>query len=299
MQNSQKKKGKEKTMKIYDTIIIGAGPAGCAAAIYLKRCGHSLLVLEKGKIGGLILNANRIENYIGLRKAVSGKEFVSNIKRQILKWNVPIIHDEVLEIHASKVPTIITKGKREYCAKTIIIATGSSPKKLGIKGEADLAKKHVFYEVAEIPTLRKKRAQKRVIVIGGGDAGCDYALTLQDKGYAVTLITRSKLQGIAVLKQRLNLRKITHDENVKPIRIAKEKDNIILICKNQKYDADLLLIATGRSPQIPKIVGRKRERIYVATNLLEEKYRQIHITTGQAITTAMKVSEYLKNDKRR
>jgi thioredoxin reductase len=173
---------------IYDTIIIGAGPAGITASIQLKRCGFKPLVLERNKIGGLIANANLIENCPGFPNGISGKNMVCLFQKQLKKHSIPVKILEVTGISRHEDIFDVKTGKERFSCRSLIIASGTMPKRLGCHGEECLAGKKVFYEIKEIPNLDKK---KSVIIVGSGDIAFDYAASLA-KRLKVKIIFRGR-----------------------------------------------------------------------------------------------------------
>ena len=122
---------------MYDVIVIGAGPAGLSAAIYLRRANKNVLVLEKSIIGGQIINTHKIDNYPACYN-ISGYDFANSLSKQVRDLGAIIKNEEVIKIESGKVKKVITK-KMEYLAKAIIIATGRNTRKLGIEDKFDLA----------------------------------------------------------------------------------------------------------------------------------------------------------------
>lgn len=175
----------------YDVIIIGGGPAGLTAAIYTGRAALSTLILEKGLPGGQIAQTEEVENYPGFPEPISGMELASRMQQQAEKFGGKIEMEEVQHIthdaEAHPYPFLVKGYGGEYRAKSIILATGANPKKLGIAGEENFWGKGVstcatcdgfFYR------------GKKVVVVGGGDAAVEEGLFLTKFAEEVTLIHR-------------------------------------------------------------------------------------------------------------
>ncbi len=154
---------------IYDVLIIGAGPAGLTAAIYTSRELHKTVVLEKAVAGGLPATTHLIENYPGFPEAIAGNELMERIKAQALRFGTEL--SEFSEVKSLVKEEGIFKtdiGTRIYESKTVIIASGSAPKVLGIEGEERLRGRGVSYcGICDGPFF----AGMDVAIIGGGNSG--------------------------------------------------------------------------------------------------------------------------------
>lgn len=131
--------------KIYDMVIIGAGPAGMSAAVYAKRAEFSVLVIERDfASGGQIVKTYEVDNYLGL-PGIGGYELGEKFREHVDKFEVPFVRDKVQEIQLDgKLKKVITR-KGEYLAKTVILAGGSSPRLLEIPGEEEFQGMGVSY----------------------------------------------------------------------------------------------------------------------------------------------------------
>ncbi len=167
---------------IYDLIIIGGGSAGITAGIYASRQRMKTLLLTKSFGGQMVHKSVEIENYPGFDK-ISSSELIERFENQLRTKNVEIEVDKVLSITKKEYFNILTEKEKQYQSKTIIIATGSEPRKLNIKGEKEFLGKGVSYcPTCDGPIFSKKK----VVVIGGGEAGFETAIFL--KKYALEVI---------------------------------------------------------------------------------------------------------------
>lgn len=176
---------------MHDLIIIGAGPAGLAAALYAGRFRINTLILEKMACGGQILFAPTIENYPGFPGGILTTELIDRFKGQIQELGLRVEDREALEIKpdSSKSPVVYQVRTEEvtYEAKSIIIATGAQPKRLGVKGEEKLTGRGVSYcATCDAPLFKNKG----VVVVGGGDRAVEEALYLSAYANSVALIHR-------------------------------------------------------------------------------------------------------------
>ena len=172
---------------MYDVIIIGAGPAGLTAAIYVLRAGKKTLVLEGKAIGGQIVNAQKIENYPGI-VTISGGELTKNMKEQVKSLGGAIKLEKVIGIDFSgEIKRVETDMGESYEAKSVIIATGAESRKMGLEHEDELIGRGVSY----CATCDGNFYQgKDVAVVGGGNTALMDAIYLADLANKVYLVHR-------------------------------------------------------------------------------------------------------------
>jgi len=171
----------------YDMIIVGAGPAGMASAIYGSRMGWRTLVLEKEAVGGLAAITPIIENYPGFSE-ITGLEFAEKLKKQAEKFGAEIQElVEVTDIKTDQVPLEVVSTSGIFKAKVVIIATGTSHRHLNIPGEKEFEAKGVSYCATCDGPLYKA---KKVAVVGGGNSAVTEALYLDNVVREVYLIHR-------------------------------------------------------------------------------------------------------------
>ncbi len=183
-----------------DLIIIGAGPAGLTAGIYAVRAGLKTRLFEKGVPGGQAVNTDFVENYPGFPEGISGFELMDRMRRQAEVLGVMIENREVKGLHVSGNIKKIDTDQGELESKAVIIASGSTPRRLGIKGEEELIGKGVsFCATCDGPFFRNQE----VAVIGGGDSAVQEAIYLTRFAKKVHLIhRRDKLRATKVLQER-------------------------------------------------------------------------------------------------
>lgn len=186
--------------EILDLVIIGAGPAGIAAGIYASRAKLSFVLLEKSFAGGQIVNTYEIENYPGI-KSTSGFELSTMFREHAEELEVEFRSEEVQEIDLSdKVKKVVTNGAT-YEAKTVILATGASWRKLGTDGEDRLSGTGVSYCATCDGAFYR---DKVTAVVGGGDVAVEDAIYLARLCKKVYLIhRRDELRAVKVLQEHL------------------------------------------------------------------------------------------------
>lgn len=172
---------------IYDTIIIGGGPAGLSAGLYAARSRMDTLLIEKAKFGGQAVTTEELENYPGSIEDCTGSKLIERMKRQAEEFGTQFVKDEVLDVDFTGKVKVIKCRKETYEAKTVIIATGAYPRLGGFKNEIELRGKGVSYCAtcdADFFT------ELDVAVIGGGDSALTEAIYLTKFAESVTVIHR-------------------------------------------------------------------------------------------------------------
>lgn len=174
--------------KVYDIIVIGAGPAGLAAGSYAGRARMSTLIIEKEKDGGQIVITNEIENYPGSLEEESGPSLIARMAKQAEKFGAEKIYDTVVDVELEgKIKHIKCSKGGDYYAKAVILATGASPRPIGCPGEKEFTGKGVSYCATCDANFFE---DFEVYVVGGGDAAVEEAMYLTKFARKVTLIHR-------------------------------------------------------------------------------------------------------------
>lgn len=297
---------------MYDSIIIGAGPAGMTAAIYLARANKKVLIIEKETIGGQISSSPLVENYPGY-EGISGSVLANNMYNQVDKLGVDIELDEVTDIMPGKLHTVKTLDN-EFKTRTVIIATGVKYRLLGLENEIELIGNGIHFCVSCDGAFYKG---KHVAVIGGGNTGIINALALADMCEKVYLIQdKDKLTGEKILqdklKQKVNVEVITNSVVSKIIGDDKLEKIII---KNGKKENEIVVdgmfISIGLMPQSDFLKGiidldkfnyavsfdtkTKIDGIFVAGDIRTKPFRQITTAVNDGTTSALYALEYLDN----
>ena len=172
--------------KNYDVIIIGAGISGMTSALYLKRYGMDVLLIEKEYPGGQLTKIGQIENYPGFLE-INGFDLANRIYEQVKKLEIPIIFENVENIKEKENSKIVETKNEIYEAKYIVLATGRKPRKLNLPFEEELTGRGISYCATCDGPLYKN---KNVLVVGGGDSALQEALYLSSICNKVTIIHR-------------------------------------------------------------------------------------------------------------
>jgi thioredoxin reductase (NADPH) len=185
----------------YELIIIGGGPAGLTAGIYAARSRLKTLLIEKGVPGGQIATSERVENFPGFPQGISGQELVSRMEEQAKKFGLEIKNlTEAMNLKKIEEGIKISTSEGEFFSKVVIIATGSSPEKLGIPGEKEFAGRGVSYCATCDGAFFKDR---KVLVVGGGNSAIEEAIHLTKFAAKVTVVhRRDELRATKILQER-------------------------------------------------------------------------------------------------
>ena len=184
-----------------DVAVVGAGPAGLAAALYTGRARLSTLVLEKGLPGGQILLTDWVENYPGFPDGVAPLELMRGFRRQAEAFGAVLETDEALSIGGSGGAFVLKGAKGEYEARAVVVATGSAYRRLGVPGEERLTGRGVSYCATCDGAFF---AGRDVAVVGGGDNALKEALFLTRFARTVTLVhRRAAFRGERIYQERV------------------------------------------------------------------------------------------------
>lgn len=312
---------------IYNTIIIGSGPAGHTAAIYLARANLSPLMIE-GNImdgivsGGLLTTTKTVENFPGFPDGVDGYELTERFKQQSLKYGTIIVSETAkkIEQQEDKIFKIYTESN-VYFAKSLIIATGSTPKRLYVPGYDTFWNKGISTCAVcdgSLPCYRNVP----IAVVGGGDSACEEALHLSHTASQVYLIhRRDQLRASKIMINRvLSNKKIIPIWNTEIIEISGTKSIEKLILKTSENNSfnisELqikgLFVAIGHTPNsdIVKNIVELDDVGYIKTNDKKETsvkgiwsvgdvqdplYKQAITAAGSGCIAALEVEKWLRN----
>lgn len=185
--------------KIYDVVIIGAGPAGMTAAVYASRANLSALMLERGIPGGQMANTEDVENYPGY-ESILGPDLSNKMFEHAKKFGAEYAYGEVKEIIDGEEYKTIDAGSKQYKTRTIIISTGAEYKKIGVPGEKELGGRGVSYCAVCDGAFFKN---KELFVIGGGDSAVEEGVYLTRFASKVTIVhRRDELRAQKILQDR-------------------------------------------------------------------------------------------------
>lgn len=187
--------------KIYDVIILGAGPAGLSAGLYAGRSRLSTLIVEKGKDGGQIATTDEIENYPGqIVEGETGPSLIERMSQQCERFGVERVTDVINDVELDGEVKKLKSAKGEYLGKTLIIATGAFPRPIGCKGEKEFRGRGVSYCATCDANFFE---DFEVFVVGGGDSAVKEAMYLTKFARKVTIIhRRDKLRAARSIQEK-------------------------------------------------------------------------------------------------
>ena len=255
--------------KIYDVVIIGGGPGGYSAALYCARSGMSVLVLEKLSPGGQMATTGQVDNYPGFEDGIDGFELGEKMKKGADRFGAETAFDEVIRVDLKAEPKKITTTGGELLTKTVVIATGASPRELGLPEEKKLRGRGVAY-CAVCDGMRYK--DKTVVVSGGGNSAAEDALFLAKICKKVYLVhRRDALRASMVYQNALKdspveflwnsrIEEILHEKKVTGVRLADVKTG-----EEREIACDGVFVAIGRVPDTAVFQGQveRNEQGYI------------------------------------
>lgn len=303
---------------IYDVIIIGGGPAGLTAAIYTAREKMKVLLLDKGICGGWLLIIDLVENYPGFPDGIKGMDLAELLKKQAQKFGAELIEfSEVKKITPFDNKIKVATDRKEYLTHTLIVATGTVPKKLNIPGEEEYTGKGVSHcATCDGPLF----GGKDVIVVGGGNAAVEESLFLTKFAKKVMLVhRRDELRAAKILQEEVrNNKKIELLLNHKLVSIE-GKTNVnsaviedITTAKQRRINTDGVFVFIGFLPNSKVLEGivefdetgyiktnenmqTSARSIYAVGDIRSKVARQIVIACAEGAIAALSVREYLKS----
>ena len=300
--------------QIFDFVSIGGGPASYNASLYAKRKGLNVLIIAK-KPGGQLLNTSSVDNYLGF-KELSGEALYEQFHEHVKTLDISDINDQNV-IHIDKNKDVFYLSLEDGSvvkSKTILIATGSNPRKLGVKGEVEFSNAGVAYcAICDAPLFKGKD----VIIAGGGNSAVEAAIDVAKIAKHVTLVHRSQLRADKILVDKMNeqanikvylesqILEIEGDTKMRSIRVLDKQSNTEF-----RLEADGIFIEIGNIPNSDLvknlvelndrneiIVNHKQETslegCYSAGDVTNTPYKQIIIATAEGAKAALAANEYI------
>jgi len=301
---------------IRDMVIIGGGPAGLTAGIYASRARMNVVLFEKGAYGGQMLTTAHLENYPGFPDGIGGFELADLMHRQAEVFGLPLQYLSVDKIRKEEDLFVLESGSDEIRTKTVVIATGATPNKMGVPGEERLTGRGVSYCATCDGALYRDRT---VAVIGGGDSAVEEALFLtrfadsvhivhrRDQLRAVPLTTERALSNDRIkMEWNTVLTEILGDEEVRELTLEDVKTG-----KTRQLEADGVFIYVGITPLTSfvadlveldesgyivtdKAMASSVPGLYAAGDVRSDSIRQVSSAVGDGATAAFHAYKYLE-----
>ena len=307
-------------METTKCLIIGSGPAGYTAAIYLSRAGISSVLYSGIQPGGQLTQTTTIENYPGFPQGVEGFDLMENMRQQAVNVGAEVRNGIITDIDLSKRPFVATvDGTSTISADAVIIATGASAKYLGLADE----QKYAGMGVSACATCDGFFYRKKVVaVVGGGDTACEEAYYLSNLAKKVYMIVRKPyLRASAAMQQRVNEKEnieILYNTNTVGLFVEQFVEGAHLVQfkgtdKEQMLDLDIdgFFLAIGHKPNTDFLKGQVAldeqgyialggittetsvKGVFAAGDVADPHYRQAIVAAGSGCRAALDAKSYL------
>jgi len=302
---------------VRDVIVIGGGPAGYTAALYAARANLDPLVVEGFQWGGQLMITSDVENYPGYPEGILGPTMMEEFRRQAGRFGAEFVTDDVTRVDFSERPFKVWVGDDLYTAEAVVVATGASARKLGVRGEREYQGRGVTYcavcDAAFYP-------DKEVVVVGGGDSAMEEALFLTKFASKVTIVHRRdefRASPIMVDRARANdkiefvtnavVEDVVGDERaINAVRLRSTADD-----STWELPAEGLFVAIGHDPTTsifldqldhdeagylvtkPGSTATNVDGVFAAGDVQDHTYRQAVTAAGSGCQAALDAERYL------
>ena len=298
-----------------DMIVIGGGPAGFTAALYAARAALKALVLIGPAPGGQAASTEKLENYPGFPEGIGGQALATLIQEQAEEFGARLLFEEVIEADFSERPFKVKTYDKEYRGKTIIIATGAKPRRLGVPGEEKFIGRGVSFCATCDGFFYR---DKTVIVVGGGDSAMDEAMFLSKFASKIYVVhRRDQLRAARQLQERAFanpkiefvwssvVEEILGEDNVAGVKLRRVDTGEV-----SELPADGVFVYVGLDPNTQLFAGQielneqkyiitdKQQRtnvpgVFAAGDVQDPDFRQVVVATGTGAAAAIAAEHFL------
>jgi thioredoxin reductase (NADPH) len=314
-QEAQSRPDAEQGDPVYDLIIIGGAPAGLSAAIYAGRAALKSLLLTGPSPGGQVATTDMVENFPGFPEGINGAELAQRIQRQAERFGTQIVMDTVTKADFSTPPFTVRTDSQTYRGRTVIIATGAFPRRLGVPGEAEFFGRGVS-TCATCDGFFYK--DKRAVVVGGGDSAIDEGLFLTKFAREVIVVhRRDQLRATKIYQERAFanpkmrfvwdsvVEEVLGEKTVTGVRVRNVKTG-----ETSVIEADGMFVYIGMVPGTKLFAGQvemdewgyivtdRRQRtsvagVFAAGDVQSPDFRQIVVAAGSGAMAAIEAERLL------
>lgn len=296
-------------MKIEDVVIVGAGPAGIAAAIQLRRSGVDPLVFESGTIGGLLRSAHLVENYPGFPAGISGVRLADRFRDHFEFHGIRLIEAPVQALSRHEDKFCVQSDSMVTYTRYVIIASGTRPRSWESFAIPNELENKVFNEIMPLKNVENKH----ITIIGAGDAAFDYGMALSSNNDVLILNRGERKRCLPLLWSRSqDVESIQYRENCQVVGINPDSGGVQIDFKTMhsetvsQIQTDYVLIAIGREPNLEFLKDDVRNesdkliedgRLFYIGDVKNDRFRQTAICVGDGVKAAMKIHECYRKSK--
>lgn len=305
-------------MELFDVAIIGGGGAGLTAGLYASRANLKTVLFEKINTGGQISLTDTVENYPGFPGGITGPEISLKMEDQAKKYGTELITEEIKGLSQKDKTFILKTAAKEYFSKSMILASGASPRKLQVAGERELTGRGVSYCATCDGAFFKN---KEIVVVGGGDSAMQEGIFLTRFAAKVFIVhRRDKLRASPILQDRASknermefiwdtvVTSIYGDKKVDQVRLKNVKTN-----QERDFKTDGIFVFVGHDPETgyvgdfvrldekgyvignPVTMETSRKGVFAAGEVRSGAVKQLVTACGEGCTAALSAQHYLEN----
>jgi len=304
-------------MKSYDVIILGGGPAGLTAGIYLARARQKVLILDQGTVGGQVMLTHAVANYPGLPE-LSGYKLASEMRKQAVEFGCEVLANQKIDsFHFKGEEKIVTAGGTRYTGSAVIIAVGGQPRKLGIESE----KKFQGLGISYCATCDGDFfTGEDIVVVGGGNSALEEAVSLTAYAKSATVVHQfDHFQAYAyAVKAAQENPKISFlmesevvefigEENLSGVRVRNKKDGTVTDVKatgafifigyspRSEMFEGCVSLNTGKEILTAEDMSTNVPGVFAAGDVRQKRFRQITTAVSDGTIAALSVMDYLSS----